>query len=102
MLLPPHGAVTGWAALRLWRGNFFDGLLPDGVTMMAVPLCIGPDVRRKDRAGVRYLRDRLDPEEVTTIRGIAVVRENRAVFDAMRMAPDVREATVVIDMAAAA
>lgn len=102
MLLPPGGAVTGWAALRLHRGNFFDGLLPDGVTQMAVPLCIGPDVHRKEQDGVRYLRDRLEPDDVTTIYGIRVVREDRATFDAIRLAPDVAEATVAIDMAAAA
>ena len=102
MLLPPDGAVTGWAALRLLRGNFFDGLLPDGVTRMPVPLCIGPDVHRKEQDGVRYLRDRLEPDEVTTIHGIRVVRANRATFDAIRLAPNVREGTVAIDMAAAA
>jgi hypothetical protein len=102
MLLPPYGAVTGWAACRLFRGNFFDGLLPDGRTRMPVPLCIGPQLHRPDRPGVRWCRDRLHPDDVVVRHGVRCVREQRAVFDAMRMASDVREATVAMDMAAAA
>jgi hypothetical protein len=102
MLLPPYAAVTGWAACRLFRGNFFDGLLPDGRTRMPVPLCVGPRLHRPDRPGVRWCRERLGAEEVVVRHGIRCVREERAVFDVMRMAPDVREATVAVDMAAAA
>ena len=30
------GAVTGWAALRLWGGGYFDGLDRDGRTPLPV------------------------------------------------------------------
>src|SRR5690349_24568633 len=39
--LPGFGAVTGWAACRLLRANFFDGLAPDGSTPVPVPLALG-------------------------------------------------------------
>ena len=99
-LLDGDGAVTGWAGLRLRRGNFFDGLLPDGITLMPVPLCVPKHRRNQD--GVRFLRDRLDPDEIVVIDGIRTVTAERATFDAMRLAPSLREAVVVLDMAAAA
>ena len=42
MRLPAVGAVTGWAACRLHGAAFFDGLAPDGVTPLPVPLAVGP------------------------------------------------------------
>ena len=44
-LLPPHGAVTGWAALH-WLGatRWFDGLAADG--SLSIPLAVGgEDIR---------------------------------------------------------
>lgn len=102
VLLPEGGAVTGWASLRLHLANFFDGLAPDGATELPVPLVVGPGRGRRQRDDVRWLEDRLDPDEVTVIHGIPVTTVRRAAFDAMRLAPDVREATVAMDMAAAA
>ena len=34
----PTAVVTGWAALRLRGGGYFDGLAPDGVTRLPVPI----------------------------------------------------------------
>lgn len=102
MLLPRGGAVTGWAACRLWQANFFDGVLPDGRTRIGVPLCVGTHCHPRPRPGVAFLRDRLEAEEVVARRGIACVRERRALFDAMRTASDVREAVVAMEMMAAA
>lgn len=101
MLLPPGGAVTGWAALRLWGGRFFDGLGPDG-RPLPVPLVTGPDVHLRARPGVTFLRDRISSDEVRMRYGVPVTVPERAVFDGMRKAHHVRAAVTVLDMAAAA
>jgi hypothetical protein len=102
VLLPPGGAVTGWAALRLRGGAFFDGRQPDGRSLRPVPLVIGPRLHRAQIPDVAYVRDRLDEADVTSCRGIPCAVPERAVFDEMRRAADVRAAVVAMDMAAAA
>ncbi len=99
--LPDGGAVTGWAACRLWGGNFFDGLETDGRTPIPVPLVVGSGQIRPDEK-VRVARDRLPAEEVVRRFGVPCTTRERAVFDAARMAPGLREAVVALDMAAAA
>jgi hypothetical protein len=102
VLLPEGGAVTGWAGCR-WRGaGYFDGLRPDGRTPAQVPLAVGPRHNPRERQGVRLLRDRLDPGEVTLVRGIPCATAERSLFDEMRAAGGVREAVVAMDMMAAA
>lgn len=102
VLLPPGGAVTGWAAVRWRGGGYFDGLAPDGRRVLPVPLAVGPRHDRRDRPGVRVLRDRLHADEVTIVRGVPCATTERALFDDMRHAGGVREAAVSMDMAAAA
>jgi hypothetical protein len=98
--LPAGGAVTGWAACRLHGAAFFDGLRPDGITELPVPIVTGGPYRRGDE-GVAVLRDRIGQEEVVVRQGIPVARELRALFDAMRH-HELREAVVDLDMMAAA
>lgn len=102
MRLPADGAVTGWAACLLHGAALIDGLLPDGATPMPVPLAVGPRARLRPDGRAVLHRDRLDPAERTVRRGIACVTGERATFDAMRTARDLREAVVVLDMMAAA
>lgn len=99
-LLPRGGAATGWASLRLHRATFFDGLAADGVTRQPVPL-ITPTGRRAC-AGVRWLQDRLLEHEVVIRHGVRITVPERAAYDAMRLADDVRGAVVALDMAMAA
>lgn len=98
-LLAGTGAVSGWAALRLHRAGFFDGRDRDG-TLHPVPLIV-PHGRRA-RAGIVWMQDRLDPSEVVRRSGVLVTRPDRACFDAMRAAGDVRAAVRVADMVFAA
>jgi hypothetical protein len=99
--LPARGAVTGWAGCRLHGGGFFDGMLPDGRTLVPVPLATGGSQIRADDA-VTVSRDRLPGEEVTIRYGVPCAVALRSVFDAMRTAATLREAVVVLEMAAAA
>jgi hypothetical protein len=99
--LPAGAVVTGWAGCRLHRVGLIDGLGPDGVTKMPVPLALGGRKIRGDGRIVR-LYDALEPNDRTSRYGIPCAIIERAAFDAMRLAVDVREATVVADMVTAA
>jgi hypothetical protein len=101
-LLPPHGAVTGWAALRWHGAGYFDGLEPDGHTVIPVPLAVGPSSDLRDRPGITVMRDRLDGSEITRLRDLPCTSVERALFDDMRTQRGVRAATVSMDMVAAA
>jgi hypothetical protein len=100
--LPTEGAVTGWAACRLHGANFFDGMLPDGRTEVPVPLVVGPTRRLRVDAHVTISHDRMDPDDRAIRYGIPCTTVRRALFDAMRVAVDLREAVVAMDMMAAA
>ena len=95
--LSSAGAVTGWAALRLYGGSMFDGLAWDGRTPRDVPLVMGPHQGRRSREGIRLLCDRVGP--TTTARGIPCVPVTRALFDEMRLARGLVPAVVAADMA---
>ena len=96
------GAVTGWAACRMHGAAFFDGLRRDGRTVLAVPLACGPLHQIRRARGDDVIRDILRPDEVVMVRDVPCTTVLRATFDAMRYAPDVREAVVALDMMAAA
>lgn len=102
MRLPEGGAVTGWASCRLLGGNFFDGLATDGLTRLPVPLAVGDLAQLAATLAATVSRDRLDGSEIAWRAGIPCTKVLRALFDAARTAPDVREAVVAIDMMAAA
>ncbi len=99
--LRTYGAVTGWAALR-WRGaTFFDGTTDGGRRELPVPLVVGRSKLRPD-ARIVISEAQIAPSERTFVGGIWCTTVQRALFDAMRHAPDVRSAVVYMDMAAAA
>jgi hypothetical protein len=96
-----EGAITGWAALR-WRGaTFFDGTGPRGEGQVPVPLAVGQARLRPDPR-IEISQAQFAPSERTKTGGIWCATVQRALFDAMRLAPDLRAAVVCMDMAAAA
>jgi hypothetical protein len=96
-----HGAVTGWAALR-WRGaRFFDGTGDGGRRIRPIPLVVGLGKIREDPR-VQISQAQIAPSEYTKVGGIYCATVQRALFDEMRFAPDVRSAVVAMDMVAAA
>jgi hypothetical protein len=100
--LPDGGVVTGWAACR-WRGaGYFDGLGPDGRTQLPVSLVVGPRHNPRPRPGITSMRDQIAPDDITVVRGLPCTTAERALFDEMRTARDVREAVVAMEMMAAA
>lgn len=100
--LPPLGAVSGWAALRLHGAGYCDGLAADGRTPEPVPLVLPPCTNLAPGPGATLHRERLSPTEVLEVHGIPTTHPCRATFDAARWSPDLRSAVVVLDMALAA
>jgi hypothetical protein len=96
------GAVTGWAACRMHSAAFFDGLRRDGITPVPVPLNCGPLHQIRRVPGDDLHRDILLDEETTLVQGVRCTAVDRATFDAMRFAANLREAVVAMDMVAAA
>lgn len=95
------GVVTGWAALRLHRGGFFDGLDRDGSTRLPVPVAACGE-RLGSRSGTEVVRDRIPPDDITVVHGIRCATVERALFDEMRRIGEVREAAIAIGAACAA
>jgi hypothetical protein len=84
------------------RAGFFDGLAADRRTVLPVPLALGPSgrIRRDDQVALSY--EPLPPVEVVVREGVRCTTVDRATFDEIRRVRDLREAVVVMDMAAAA
>jgi hypothetical protein len=97
--LPPHGGVTGWAALRWYGATWFDGRTPDGGKELPVVLasCVD-DIRAQ--AGAALSQERLNPADVTSVDGLRVTVPTRSVCFEMRYAGSLRDAVVSFDMAA--
>lgn len=95
-----HGAVTGWAALRMAGGAYFDGTDRAEHTRR-VPLVAGASGVRSD-AEVLVVREALDEGEVVARQGVRCVSPERAVAHEVCRTGDLREAVVVVDMACAA
>jgi hypothetical protein len=96
------GAVTGWASCRMHGAAFFDGLRRDGHTPIPVPLNCGPLHQIRKLPGDDLIRDLIRPWEIVFIGDVPCTVVLRATFDAMRYARSTREATVALDMMAAA
>lgn len=88
--------------MRLAGGNLFDGLGRDGFAPLPVSLLMPAGATIRRGAGHECRRDTLAPDEIVVRAGIPVTTPYRATLDAMRWAPDMREAVVVADMALAA
>lgn len=91
--LPPSGAVTGWAALRLLGLNWCDG------RGQPVPLVVPPGVGLRPAPGLVVHRERLPESDARVAHGIRICSPNRATFDAARRAAGLRESVTVLDLA---
>jgi len=90
--------VTGWGALRLHGGAYFDGESSDGRRPV---LLQSPDRHLRSDAVSHCLLGALPPGERTTRLGIPIAIVERALFDEMAQL-EPRDAVVAMDMAAAA
>lgn len=97
----PMSTVTGWAALRLYGGGFFDGLAADGRRQLDVPLLIPHSHRPSTGTGRQVVRVRA-PFDTYERFGIPATSPERSVIEAVRWAASLRDGVVAIDMAVAA
>ena len=98
VLAPPHGAVTGWAALKWMGGRWFGGRTPGGEDL-PVPIVIGThDIR--PQPGIRLSGEGVNPTLVQWVDGIGVTDPRYAVSFEARYAPDHLRAVTALDMAA--
>jgi hypothetical protein len=100
--LPAGGALTGWASLFVQGATYLDGVGPDGLTRLPVPLALGRRGNIRGGSDVLLLRDPLEHHEIVEVHGLPCTVADRAVFDQMRLAGELAEAVVVVDMAALA
>jgi hypothetical protein len=99
--LPEEGAVTGWAALRLREGAYFDGLDRAG-RARPVPLLAGSSKGRRPHPSITWSYEQLPAADVEELHGLRVATPLRALFDELRCLRDPRAATIAVDMALAA
>ena len=96
-----RAAVTGWAALRLHGGGFFDGLARDGRTRRPVPIAANGE-RLGSHDGLEVIRNTVPSDEVVVVHGVRCTTVERALFDEMRAIGEVREMAVAVGAACAA
>ena len=101
-LIPPTGAVAGWAAAYALGVDLLDGR--DPFTMAALPIAIqlGQDLGRANTDRVRFVRERLPDTHRRIRHGLAVTSPLRTMFDSGRWAINLVEAVVVLDQLARA
>ncbi len=98
-LMSDANALGGWAALRAWGNEWFDGTRADGSDRPVLVHCL-PGSQLRARPGIRPSQSAILPDETVRIEGYRLATIARAAFDEMCTAPGLREAVVVADMAA--
>lgn len=97
-LMSPSNVLGGWASLAVQGNGWFDGSDVDGRERDVLIHCLaGSQLRR--RPGIRPSEGLLLADEIVSIGHYDVTTMARAVYDEMRTARGVREATVALDMA---
>lgn len=97
-VLPPAGAVTGWAALHWLGGQWFTGTTASGETLPVDLVVCSDDIRPQQ--GIAVSAERLSPLDVVVVDGLRITSPVRSLNFVMRYAANVRQAVMWADMAA--
>lgn len=98
VLVPPCGAITGWAALA-WRGaRWYDGTDARGEKRPITIVVSTHDIRTQ--SGIEVSGEGFDPCMIEWVDGVAVSDPRYAVSFLMRYAPSDRHAVVELEKAA--
>jgi len=95
-LMTPGCALGGWASLRFQGNDGFDGGVPS--PRPALVHC-GEGAQLRRRGVLEPCRTAVWPHEVIDHGGVPVTTMARAVYDEMRLAPGLRAAVEVLDLA---
>lgn len=95
--MTPGCTLGGWASLRAQGNTWYEG--NTGGQERPILVHCGPGARIRRRKDVLPFRGLLLPDEVIHLEHYDVTTMARAVFDEMRMAANVREAVIGLDMA---
>jgi hypothetical protein len=98
-LLPPGGAVAGWAAAYLLGATELDGRGRSGREREPVRLVLPPALHLAKRADIVHWRTALRPDDVHDVEGIPVTSPLRTAFDMARTAR-LDDAVVALDVLA--
>lgn len=99
-VLPPGGAVTGWAGL-CWAGaRYFDGTTRGGTELLPVPLALDNKRRLRQQDGIELCEEFLDPDDVMIVDGLPITVHARSVCRLIRAAPRLEDRVQILDMAA--
>jgi hypothetical protein len=93
-LVPPGGAVAGWAAAYALGVGLLDGQDPFTMAVLPVPIHLGRDLGRLSPPGVRFARERLPAAHHQVVHGLPVTTPLRTMFDGGRWADSLTEAVV--------
>lgn len=97
--LPAFGAVTGWAALRLWGAHWFNGT---GRRREPLPVTLATGTTHSLRADahISVSREIVPPGALSRVRGVRVTTPVWSVAHEMRKAEDDEAAVVAFELAA--
>jgi hypothetical protein len=94
--MPPGSALGGWAAAYVLGVQTLDGrdaaLRPEPLVM-----CVPAPLHRQPISGVRYVRQVLEPHELTDLGGTTFVGPLRTATDLARWAPTLTDAVIALD-----
>jgi hypothetical protein len=96
-LLPPAGALGGWAAARVLGAKTLDGRELWGGTEEPVLLCLGPGQIRQ-RPGIRISRTSLPEHDVHTVAGVRITSPLRTTLDGLRLSSRLEDAVAFGDV----
>lgn len=99
MRLEGSGAVTGWAALRMYGVAYCDGSGPD---RRRLPVGLVSPRQLRDTVDSVATRAAVPDAEVRIVQGVPCVTVERAVVDELVRLDDLREGVVLVDMVMAA
>lgn len=97
-VIPPKGALTGWAALRWLGGRWFDGTDASGEKLSVPILVSSHDIR--PQPGIQPSGEGTSPHDIVVVDGVPVTNAAWSTAFAMRYADTPRRAALALEMAA--
>lgn len=98
VVVPPTGAITGWAALRWLGGRWFGGRDASGERLPVQVLISTHDIR--PQPGIKPCGEGTSPENIIVVDGVRVTNAAWSTAFAMRYAGTPRRAALQLEMAA--